>query len=217
VSTLSVVIATLNRLPYLKRCIESCQGADEIIVVDGGSKDGTLEWLRGQRIILIEQGAAYGACYAFNAGFGAAECDYVAALNDDCVVIGDTLRLAVDYLDAHDKCGQVALPWHDVGDRDLRVMPVTIGKQQLPVIYANFGVTRRWLGDQVGWWGEWYHYGGDCELSFQILMAGYTVDALPGGEILHYRVHDATRQTCYHNNAFMQKWMTIDVRHLMSV
>lgn len=217
---LSIVIATLNRLKYLQKCIESarqsCAGIEaEVIVIDGGSRDGTLEWLRKQRVILIEQGAAYGAVAAFNAGFYAAEGDYVAALNDDCVVVGDTLRLACDYLDAHADVGQLAIPWHDVGDKDIRVMHVTLGLQQIDVIYANFGVTRRNLGDAVGWWGNWQHYGGDCELSFQILMAGYKVVALPGGQIVHFRVQDETRKVCHYNKAFMDKWMKLDVSKLM--
>ena len=217
---LSIVTGTLNRLPYLKKCIASigpsCEGIDhEIIVVDGGSRDGTLEWLRTQPVVLIEQGAAYGAVYAFNAGFYAAEGDYVASLNDDCVIVGPTLRLACDYLDSHPETGQVAIPWHDIGDRDITVQHVHIGKQQVNVIYANFGVTRRWLGDEVGWWGNWVHYSGDCELSFSILMKGYKVETLPGGQIDHYRAQDETRRVCYYNKEFMQKWMTLDVSMLI--
>lgn len=219
---LSIVIATLNRLRYLQKCIasvrESCGDIEnEIIIVDGGSHDGTQALARTDYLIFIEQGAAYGAVDAFNTGFHAAEGDYVAALNDDCVVVGPTLRLACDYLDTHSDVGQLAIPWHDIGDKDIRVMPTTIGRQQMKVIYANFGVTRRWLGDQVGWWGNWEHYSGDCELSFQILMAGYKVVALPGGQIDHYRAQDSTRRICYHNQKFLDKWWKLDVSKLMSV
>lgn len=184
----------------------------EIIVVDGGSRDNTFQWMRGQSIVCIEQGEAYGAVAAFNAGFWAAEGDYVAALNDDCIVVGNTLPMACRYLDEHPQCGQVAIPWHDIGDKDIQVQRVIIGAQKAPCIYANFGVTRRWLGDQVGWWGEWQHYSGDCELSFNVLVNGYTVDELPGGQIDHFRVQDGTRRTCYHNQAFMDKWMRLDLR-----
>lgn len=213
---LSVVIATLNRLLHLQKCIDSVRRScgnleHEIIVVDGGSHDGTRQWAASQSIVFIEQSMPLGAVAAFNAGFYASEGDYVAALNDDCSVIGNTLPLAVDYLDTHPECGQVALPWHDIGDRDIAVQHVVIGRQQVKCIYANFGVTRRWLGDMVGWWGEWEHYSGDCELSFQVLTHGYTVDELRGGQIDHYRVKDATRRVCYHNQKFMDKWMTLDI------
>lgn len=222
---LSIVVGTLNRLSYLQKCIasinQSCGDMEhEIIVVDGGSQDGTFQWLRlHPEIITIEQGAAYGAVYAFNAGFDAAEGDYVAALNDDCVVKGDTLKLACDYLDSHAQCGQVAIPWHDIGDRDLRVMHVFIGIQRLDVIYANFGVTRRWLGDKVQWWGTYMdHYGGDSELSFMIWHAGYTVDELRGGQIDHFRVQDETRRICRWDNPhklFAERWYRRDVRHII--
>jgi len=223
---LSIVIGTLNRFKYLQKCIDSvrqsCAGIEsEVIVVDGGSIDGTQQWAHGQRIIFIEQGAAYGAVWAFNAGFYAAEGEYVAALNDDCTVVGDTLRLACDYLDSHATCGQVAIPWKDVGDiSEPTVQHVTLGKQAMDVIYANFGVARRWLGDEVGWWGEppyLVHYGGDCELSFQIIMRGYTVDELVGGQIAHLRVRDSTRRVCYNNQAFNQKWRMVDVKQFMSI
>lgn len=219
---LSIVIGTLNRLPYLEKCIASVRRScgtmeHEIIVVDGGSRDGTEQWARMDHLVFIEQGAPYGAVAAFNAGFYAAEGEYVAALNDDCVVVGNTLPLACDYLDSHPETGQVAIPWHDIGDKDVMVQRVVIGRQQRKCIYANFGVTRRWLGDKVGWWGDWDHYSGDCELSFQILVSGYRVDELRGGQIDHFRVQDGTRRICYHNQKFMDKWMNIDVSKLVSL
>ena len=41
----SVVVVTLNALPYLERCLESVREY-ETVVVDHGSTDGTLELVR---------------------------------------------------------------------------------------------------------------------------------------------------------------------------
>lgn len=44
--SLSVVIITLNAAQHIKSCLESVKWADEIIVLDSGSSDGTLEVCR---------------------------------------------------------------------------------------------------------------------------------------------------------------------------
>src|SRR6266567_1857659 len=57
----SVILGSYNRLRFLKSTIASVRGngissPSEIIVVDGGSTDGSLEWLARQKdIILIVQ------------------------------------------------------------------------------------------------------------------------------------------------------------------
>ena len=53
---LSVVIITYNEEANIKRCLESVQGmAEEIIVVDSGSLDGTQEICRSMGAVVIEQ------------------------------------------------------------------------------------------------------------------------------------------------------------------
>ena len=53
---LSVVIITYNEEANIKRCLESVQGlAEEIIVVDSGSLDGTQEICRSMGATVIEQ------------------------------------------------------------------------------------------------------------------------------------------------------------------
>ena len=198
---LSIVTGTCNRLELLVPAIqsfrESAQGVSyEIVIVDGGSTDGTLQWLRTQDDVrLIEQGKLVGAVKAFNAGFKAARGRYVANLNDDLVVCESTLKDAVDYLDANAHVAQVALRYiepHNTVPHTSQTPPVGKKRQSLP--YANFGVTRRAFGDSVGWWGEYlHHYGGDCELSVQVWAAGLEVHELPGSMIKHQKHNDAIR------------------------
>jgi glycosyltransferase involved in cell wall biosynthesis len=46
VATLSVVVITRNEARRIRRCLESCAWADELVVVDSGSDDGTVEICR---------------------------------------------------------------------------------------------------------------------------------------------------------------------------
>lgn len=92
---LSVVIATHNRATELDRALEGLstqqRPADEVIVVDDGSMDGTAallgRWADGGRLPLrvIRRDVAAGPATAREQGWRAAEGDLVAFTDDDCV------------------------------------------------------------------------------------------------------------------------------------
>ena len=59
----SIVTGTYNRIDSLKRMVKSVRSSVglgipyELVIVEGGSTDGSLEWLRKQPdVVLIEQG-----------------------------------------------------------------------------------------------------------------------------------------------------------------
>ncbi len=52
---ISAVIITYNEMGYIERCIESLQFADEIIVVDSYSSDGTYEYLKSHPKVKVIQ------------------------------------------------------------------------------------------------------------------------------------------------------------------
>jgi len=172
-----VVLGTFNRLELLQNCLEHVRRAasglrHRFIVVDGGSMDGTLEWLKGQGdVLLVETGVLDGAVRAFNRGFARATADYVVHVNDDMAIVEGHLGQAVDYLESHPDVGQLAFPTA-VGNCDSFRNHNCWGHT-----FANFGMVRRWLGNYVGWWGTWTHkYFGDVHCSLRIWELGYGVE-----------------------------------------
>jgi N-acetylglucosaminyl-diphospho-decaprenol L-rhamnosyltransferase len=94
-ANVSVVVVTLNALPWVERALESVRG-HETIVVDHGSIDGTLELLRERfpEARLIEQ-ENRGLGGGSNAGMRVATGDYFLLLNSDAWALdGAVERLA---------------------------------------------------------------------------------------------------------------------------
>lgn len=96
---IAAVVVTYNRLNLLKECIDGIRKqtkkVDEIIVVNNGSNDGTLEWLKTQndlRIITQENSGSAGGQYtgikfAYENGF-----DWIWCMDDDCLPFANCLE-----------------------------------------------------------------------------------------------------------------------------
>ena len=97
----SVVVVTYNALPWLEQCLESVRGR-EVVVVDHGSTDGTLDVVRERfpdaRIVEQDNKGMGGGN---NAGMQVANGRWFFLLNSDAWVVGDGLDRLVAYGDAH--------------------------------------------------------------------------------------------------------------------
>lgn len=87
---ITTIIPNYNGMRYLPACIEAMQRQtlpSALIVVDNGSTDNSLPWLRDlsqQGILtLIELGKNTGFAHAVNVGIEAADTPFVLLLNDD--------------------------------------------------------------------------------------------------------------------------------------
>jgi GT2 family glycosyltransferase len=93
----SVIIPTHNRKILLRRCLEvvTRQGYPyyEVIVVDDGSTDGTIEMVKQDfpQVRYIRQERNRGPAAARNRGIEAATGEIVAFTDDDCIVPSDWL------------------------------------------------------------------------------------------------------------------------------
>jgi len=189
---LSVVTGTYNRLNVsLKNMVESVRSSIgvgipyEIVLVDGGSTDGTQEWAKSQSdIVLIEQGELLGAIKAFNAGLYAARGRYCVVGNDDITYVDETLLNALSYMEDNPDVG-IGCFYQDRDHPDvwdLSYMPAVINNRQMQHIYGQVCIVPKWLGDDVGWWGNFLDmrtYGGDNNLSSFVLERGYRVTGIP--------------------------------------
>ena len=107
-TTISVVIPTLNRRVFLSDAITSlisqnCQNW-ELIVVDDGSTDDTRRYLEGKsdpRIRFIIRESPGGPSVARNAGLAEARGDLIMFLDDDDLLRPETLATLSEALRAH--------------------------------------------------------------------------------------------------------------------
>jgi len=114
--TLSYVLTTYNKLPYLKLVmndlLNNCREGEEIIVTDGGSTDGTVQYLqelyRDGKIHQLVSGKDFGEAHGFNRGILMARGEIVKLLSDDDVFDYEAIRLCKNYLLANKGVDMIA-------------------------------------------------------------------------------------------------------------
>jgi len=105
---LSVVIPTYNRLPILQKCLKALETqvlspdlADyEVVVVDDGSTDATIDWLRSADLPHLRwfEQDHQGPAAARNLGVAKAQGDVIVFIDSDLVVTDQFLQAHVEAL-----------------------------------------------------------------------------------------------------------------------
>jgi glycosyltransferase involved in cell wall biosynthesis len=108
----SVIVPVLNRVHCIDRCIRSILSQkipSEIIVIDGGSTDGTLEKIAAYNgsLAYTETGLDEGIANAFNRGIKQATGDWIAILNSDDWWEPNTLTLVSEAIGSDDFSGVI--------------------------------------------------------------------------------------------------------------
>lgn len=128
-----------------------------------------------------------GCTKGFNRAFREAHGEFVIWINDDAEVCPGYDTAAIEFMQAHPQIGLGALHYSEGGS------PFHINSAW-GVPYANFGIIRRSLGNEVGWFDEDLEmYGCDNSLAFRVLMAGHGIADIPGSKIIHHSEKDQLR------------------------
>lgn len=214
----SVVLTTYNRVDFCRECLYSIEQqapirADEIILVDDGSTDGTLEILRTEfpQVQTIRQKNA-GPGAARNAGARAASNPYVAFVDSDDLWPSNTLRAVRRALEKHEDIALLFLSYIDFGETENLPPPDLSSHPKIEVfenyfetssraIYAGAGmmVVRRSDFLDVGGFSELRINAEDHDLAMRLGdRSEFGVISSPA--LIYHRMHDSNEMSLLGQN-----------------
>jgi hypothetical protein len=147
----SVIVPTFNRVELLKSTVDSILAqryADfELIIVDDGSRDKTMEYLRalGSKGTILRQ-SNQGPGSARNRGAEVATGEYLAFLDSDDVWFPWTLEVYRDVIGSRPMAFLAGKPYVFSDDSDLELVKPELLKLERFEDYLS-------SGDQWRWWG----------------------------------------------------------------
>jgi GT2 family glycosyltransferase len=189
---LVVLVGTYNRLELLKKVLSSIEAQTgyphETIVIDGGSTDGTIEFLQSRKDITpVFQGRLMGASRAYNKVWRQVDCKYTCWLSDDTELANNGLDLAVQLLESNPEIGMVGLKTRDVAGQWTH-LPYTGALSEYGILNCNHGVLPMKLLRSVRYFNEGYRtYLIDPDLTASVLCTGKKVVMTKDVCILHHR------------------------------
>jgi len=186
---ISICMPTYNRINDLKRCLNSIfEGFKdypyEVIIADGGSTDGTIEYLRKlKNVKLIEQGKLTGSIKAFNECFKIAKGKHIFMSTDDFVLVPSVLIKMSKLLDENPKIGIVSPKMVEA----YRNNYPNIGKIYNLIFYKIHMFPAKILKELNGFDENYRTYLIDIDFPLEVLKAGYTIIASRQTGVYHYR------------------------------
>jgi len=217
-ASISIVIVNLNGKPLLADCLGALTGQDypqdrvEIILVDNGSTDGSVMFVRetSPRVRVLEAGRNLGFAGGNNLGARAATGEYLALINNDARADSHWLRALVETLEAEPDVACAASKILDREGRTIdfvgpamnlygRALQVDEGLPAIPgthdeprELLAPCGgamMIRRDVFWEVGGFDEDYvAYFEDLDLGWRLWLYGYRVLFVPQA-IVYHRQH----------------------------
>lgn len=206
-----LVVISYNTLTYLRQCIQSIRENTlypyRLIVVDNGSRDGSVEYLRQQpNLYLIENSQNVGYAKACNQGILAGRSEYVVILNTDVKVTRGWLTSMVQFANMDRQIGVIGPKMINeksqiVGAGVTRLGPVCSSRgwmqqnrnglyDKVEDCYSVGGacyMVRREALEKVGGFDEsYFFYYEETDLSFRMIEKGYRVVYYPDVTVLHY-------------------------------
>lgn len=211
----TVVIPNYNGIRFLKDCLDSvfAQAPDtpeyEVMVVDNGSTDGSLELLRGSypRVHVEALSENTGFCHAVNTGIRLSSSPYVLLLNNDTKVKSEFIKNLCYAIESRPEAFSVSakmLMWDrpelldDAGDRYCALgwayargkgRPAERYSRPCEVFSACGGaaVYRKRIFEEIGYFDEeHFAYLEDLDIGYRARIYGYRSYYEPKAEVLHY-------------------------------
>lgn len=210
----TVVIPNYNGIKYIQKCLESLyrlkeQALFQVLMVDNGSTDGSLELVREQftQVQVEALPDNTGFCHAVNVGIRLTQTPYVLLLNNDTEVSEGFVERLTAAMERDERIFAVSskmLQWQDpariddAGDQYCvlgwayaRGKDREAARFDTPArIFAACGgasLYRRRIFDEIGMFDEaHFAYLEDIDISYRAAIYGYHCLYEPSASVLHY-------------------------------
>ncbi|MFC1808723.1 glycosyltransferase family 2 protein [Candidatus Omnitrophota bacterium] len=198
----SVYVPIRNDFRYLAQCLTSLFSQSypfaEVLVIDDASSDGLQGWAQGQnefniKYIRLEQHKGLAA--ARNEALKHCTCDYIAAVDADCVLNKDWLSILIKYI----QDGKVAgVGGHLFEVDSVRFLDLwrkaylyqTCGTEKATVAYlpgCNTLFRKEALNAIEGYNEAYYFHHEDTEIGQRLSVAGWQMIYVPDAIAYHNR------------------------------
>ncbi|MBT9777184.1 glycosyltransferase [Clostridium sp. MCC353] len=206
----TVIIPNYNGLKFMEPCFEALdrQTTDDyqVLVVDNGSTDGSVEWLKEREIPSIFLDKNTGFCGAVNIGLKAAQTPYAILLNNDTEVCGDFVAQMIRAIEKSPSifsvsCKMIQLYQKDLMD-DAGDMYTVLGwayqrgvgqsaagynkEREIFSACAAAAIYRREVFETIGYFDEMHFaYLEDLDVGYRAKIAGYHNRYCPDAVVYH--------------------------------
>jgi len=206
---LTVVICTFNRLNHLKLILNSLNRSEvgksfKLLIVDNSDNDLTQRFYNHNRShfthpIIFARIAGNGVSKARNYAIENVDTPYILFIDDDCLILHDTMKQVVDYLDVNKPDALTTdiigvLPFnraHCIDPMEFVSVDDVHGKPHY--ISSTFFCVKSKVLRQLGGFDENYGpkgghhgYGDDTKLEFKLEEANIQVHKIKNAPVLHF-------------------------------
>ena len=197
----SVVVPTLNAARYLEAALDSVEAQShehlEVVLVDGGSTDGTLEiGSRYERVRTVRQ-TGTGLPDAWNCGIAAASGELIAFLDGDDLWAPDKLERQVHIFETDPAVDCVITRMRFVLEPGLPIppgfRPRLLDSDHLAQMPSSL-LARRTVFDRIGTFDTRWPIASDIDWFARVKDSGLCVAVVPD-VLVEKRVHDANLST----------------------
>jgi GT2 family glycosyltransferase len=209
---ISIVVVNFNGQQWLERCLgvalAQLETGDELVLVDNGSTDGSVQWVRRAfpQVLVVALPENVGFAAGNNAGVRASSGEYVAFLNNDAApcrgwlvalrrtldttpdaALATSLIVYMHSLETVDSAGDGLLRWggafkHDHGKR---VNPDYVSRDVFGACGAACLIRRSVFEAIGGFDGAFFAVYEDVDLSYRVQLAGYRCIFVPEAVVHH--------------------------------